>query len=48
MAKEDTKKSTTISATIVIEAIRKLGLATSLKPGFLQKTAQYFADDDEA
>lgn len=28
-----------------LEGIRKLGLATSLKPDFLQKTAEYFADE---
>ena len=31
-----------------LDGIRKLGLATSLKPDFLQKTAEYFAEDDEA
>lgn len=30
-----------------LEGIRRLGLATSLKPDFLQKTAEYFAEDDE-
>ena len=30
-----------------LDGIRKLGLATSLKPDFLQKTAEYFDDDDE-
>jgi len=30
-----------------LDGIRKLGLATSLKPDFLQKTAEYFAEDDE-
>lgn len=29
-----------------LEGIRKLGLATSLKPDFLLKTAEYFAEDD--
>src|SRR6266542_5107854 len=29
-----------------VEAIQKLGLASSLKPDFLQKTAEYFSDDD--
>lgn len=29
-----------------IEGIRKLGLATSLKPTFLEKTAEFFGDDD--
>jgi hypothetical protein len=28
-----------------IEAIRKLGLATSLRPDFLQKTAEFFKDE---
>jgi len=28
-----------------LEGIRKLGLATSLKPDFLEKTAEYFAED---
>ncbi|MFM8983975.1 MAG: hypothetical protein ACKOLA_14015 [Spartobacteria bacterium] len=31
-----------------LDGIRKLGLATSLKPDFLQKTAEYFADDEDA
>jgi len=31
-----------------LDGIRKLGLATSLKPDFLQKTAEYFAEDEEA
>lgn len=30
-----------------LDGIRKLGLATSLKPDFLQKTAQYFAEGEE-
>jgi len=29
-----------------LAAIRELGLATSLKPDFLQKTARYFTDDE--
>ncbi|MBX7207996.1 MAG: hypothetical protein K1X78_06790 [Verrucomicrobiaceae bacterium] len=29
-----------------VDGIRKLGLASSLKPDFLQKIAEYFADDD--
>lgn len=31
-----------------LDGIRKLGLATSLKPDFLQKTAEYFSDDGES
>lgn len=31
-----------------LDGIRKLGLSTSLKPDFLQKTAEYFDDDGEA
>lgn len=30
-----------------LDGIRKLGPATSLKPDFLQKTAEYFSDDQE-
>jgi len=30
-----------------LEGIRKLGLATSLKPDFLQKTAEYFIEDEK-
>jgi hypothetical protein len=30
-----------------LDGIRKLGLATSLKPEFLQNTAEYFNEDDE-
>jgi hypothetical protein len=30
-----------------LDGIRELGLATSLKPDFLQNTAEYFAEDDE-
>ena len=30
-----------------VDGIRKLGLATSLKADFLQKTAEYFTDNDE-
>jgi hypothetical protein len=30
-----------------VEGIRKLGLATSLKPDFLEQTAVYFTDSDE-
>ena len=30
-----------------LDGIRKLGLATSLKPDFLENTAEYFAEDDE-
>ena len=30
-----------------LDGIRKLGLATSLKPDFLQNTAEYFSEDDE-
>ncbi len=29
-----------------LDGIRKLGLATSLKPDFLQKTAEYFTEDE--
>ena len=36
------------SLTEKLEGIRKLGLATSLKPDFLQKTAHYFANDEES
>lgn len=31
-----------------LNGIRKLGLATSLKSDFLQKTAEYFGEDEEA
>jgi hypothetical protein len=31
-----------------LAVIRKAGLATSLKPDFLEKTAQYFAKDEES
>jgi hypothetical protein len=31
-----------------LDGIRKLGLAASLKPDFLQKTAEYFVDRDES
>ncbi len=34
------------SLTDKLKAIQKLGLASSLKPDFLQKTAEYFSDDD--
>lgn len=34
------------SLTDRLKAIQKLGLASSLKPDFLQKTAEYFSDDD--
>jgi hypothetical protein len=30
-----------------LAGIRKLGLATSLKPDFLQKTAEYFSEHEE-
>jgi hypothetical protein len=36
------------SLTEKLEGIRKLGLATSLKPDFLQKTAHYFTNDEES
>ena len=29
-----------------LKAIEQLGLASSLKPNFLQKTAEYFSEDD--
>ncbi len=31
-----------------VEGIRRLGLASSLKPDFLQKTATFFAADNES
>jgi hypothetical protein len=30
-----------------LKGIHQLGLASSLKPDFLQKTAQYFSDDED-
>jgi len=36
------------SLTEKVEGIRKLGLAASLKPDFLQNAAQYFAKDEES